>query len=252
MFYLFLSYGNTYGGIMELQPPEFLSINGVIIIAGILALAFYLAKHKKGVDWTRVYMAAGTLLMACMHLRNMWFTILGILPIFIFSLESWIPSKYKIYHTKKEYHILQAVYSLLICFLFICMWPVFQYKTEDSVLTPVEAVEYLDENGYTPENVVLFTEFNNGAFMEWNGYKTYIDARPELYQHEINGKYDLYDEYLALRSNQIDYDDFLEKYDFTHIIIGDSEPFNVYLEYSDDYELVVDGNGYDLYQKNNF
>ena len=100
------------------------------------------------------------------------------------------------------------------------------------------------------ENVVLYTSFNNGAFMEMNGYKVYMDARPELFMEKINGKEDVYTEYVSVESGTCDLNAFLAKYNFTHLIARDGSPLSVHLRaYDDAYKIVVDGEGYCLFQR---
>ena len=118
---------------------------------------------------------------------------------------------------------------------------------EDSVLTPIVAADYLDL--VARQKAVLYTEFNNGAYMEWRGYQVYMDARPELFQTEINGQEDVYTEYVNVQNGTIDYAEFLDKYGFTYLIVSDGALLGMYLSLDTGYEVVVEGNGYTMYER---
>jgi hypothetical protein len=75
----------------------------------------------------------------------------------------------------------------------------------------------------------------------------YIDARPELFTKEINGKDDVLREYINVRDGRIDYEEFLDKYDFSHLIV--SNPFlAMYLDGHEDYKAVVRSDSYAIYE----
>ena len=84
--------------------------------------------------------------------------------------------------------------------------------------------------------------------MEFHGYKVYLDARPELFQKKINGKEDVYTEYLEL-TNFENLEKFVNKYNFSHILVYETDMLAVYLQGLDDYEIVVDGDRYYLFEK---
>ena len=120
---------------------------------------------------------------------------------------------------------------------------------KDKTTQPVLAVEYLDK--LNKDDIVLFTTFNNGAFFEFYDYKVYIDARPEIYQEKINKQEDIYTEYTELMVFGKNIKGFLDKYNFTHLIAEEGTPLYGYLEASNDYDAVVVGNYYRLFEKCN-
>ena len=96
---------------------------------------------------------------------------------------------------------------------------------------------------------MLYTDFNTGAYFEFRGYKTYIDARPELYQKRINGKEDVYTEYINMLNQAIDTEDFLKKYNFTHLVVERPSILDTYLYYSNKYKLVIEDDTCRLYER---
>ncbi|MGN1372107.1 MAG: hypothetical protein ACI4XM_07540 [Candidatus Coprovivens sp.] len=115
-----------------------------------------------------------------------------------------------------------------------------KYKTTDTL-------NYLLEN-YNKDDVSLYISFNTGGYAEYLGLKSYIDGRAELFFKRFNGKDDIFDEAVAIESDvNFDFDKFIDKYKFTHIMVYDFSNFNRYLEDCDQYDLVYSDNiGYDV------
>lgn len=249
MGYLFLSYGSASSNnvITELQRPEIMSLPGGMILATLLFLFKYIDKHRAKMDFSIFYMAAGTVILAMMHFRNAWFLFFGMTPLFFhfFNGLRWKPAK----ELKSTLAYVWAnVRHVLVTLLLLAIVVVFgSPMVADSSKAPVEAVAYLDL--LEKDNVTLYTEFDNGAYMELNGYKVYMDARPELFQEKVNGREDVYSEYLQVLNGTIDFDEFLDKYQFSHLIVFDGTALSAHLRATDGYDMVVDGNGYTLFER---
>lgn len=253
MGYVFLSYGSATSAnfIAELQAPTLTTFIGILVVISILLCFKYIDKFRSKMDFAKFYMAAGTIILAATHNRNLWFLFFGTIPLFFvfFDKFTWkIKSKDK---TTGVYAILDACYLCII--LALCTLPITYGSLEivDSGSSPVEAVAYLDDlDDASKDEVVLFTEFNNGAYMQLNDYKVYIDARPELFQKNVNGKEDIYTEYLMVRTGVMDFEEFFNKYNFTHLLVDDGTPLSGFLKAYDGCKLAVDGDGYCLYEFN--
>lgn len=245
--------------IQELQPPPTNSLYGFIVMMSVAALALYMYQNKEKwnnpdydaqPEFTRAYMTAGVLILACTHLRNLWFIILGATPTMLLVLKNI--QRIKTEEEKIKYPFLKGVFypAIIVAagFIFLSNASYSPTTNADSGRVPIQALEYL-ENTENKEDLILYTEFDNGAFMEWHGYKVYMDARPELFQKNINGKEDIYEEYCNVKRGTIDYSEFLDKYQFTHMIVTDNTLLDMYISLHKDYEAVVDGNGYNLYER---
>lgn len=248
--YIFLSYNSatSNNAISELQASPIISKPGMFVIGTILCLYWYVNKFKKNIDMSIIYMSFGTMLLAALHMRNAWFLSFSLFPIFVILIDKIYIEKNEDQNNKKmkiKNKILLSTSALFIL-IFVCAIGSIA-KVKDKMSSPVKAVEYLEST--KSNDIVLFTGFNNGSYMEFNGYKVYIDARPELFQKKINKKEDIYSEYLSLLAGKLDYKEFLDKYEFTHLIIDDGMGLEGYLQCSEDYEKVVIGNGYSLYEK---
>lgn len=93
----------------------------------------------------------------------------------------------------------------------------------------------------------------NGLIMEhiWNGmiYKHILMQDQELYQKQINKKEDIFTEYMNIRKGNIDYQEFVDKYQFTHILVAEETPFRNWLKYESNYKCVIESDEYDLYER---
>ncbi|MBR5057748.1 MAG: hypothetical protein IKX04_04205, partial [Clostridiales bacterium] len=114
-----------------------------------------------------------------------------------------------------------------------------------------EAVEYLDQNA--SKDARIYTEFNGGAYVSWKGYKIYFCSRTEGYCKKVNGGYDLIGEYKSIYKNTSvtcieTFSEFLAKYDFEYLIVEANNRLYPYISTREDYEAVVNGNGYTMFK----
>ena len=249
--YLFLSYGTANGAnITELQPPSMLSYFGVFVLGAFALLVLYVYKHKRNIDIKVFCMAVGTTILAMLHLRNLWFLSFGALPLALIMMDEVHWERKKKPKITVVSMIAKFYGACLVVILAIGMCGSISLSVEDAEPSPVKAVDYLDR--YDKEDIVLYTGFNNGAYMELNGYKVYMDARPELFQKKINKKADVCTEFLNVLSGNCDYPAFFDKYGFTHMIVEDGSVLAGFLRAYDVYKPVVTGDGYTLYELANW
>ena len=112
------------------------------------------------------------------------------------------------------------------------------------ISVPSKIVDYIDINHN--EDTKIFAGFNAGGYVEYRGYKTYIDARPEVYSTCINKTEDIFAEYMNVEKGNIDYSAWLEKYGFTDLIVSET-PLRIYLENCDLYEKIMEDGEYTLF-----
>ena len=99
-----------------------------------------------------------------------------------------------------------------------------------------DVANILDKSG---ESVVLYANFSDGQYMEYKGFHPYIDGRAELFLIQNNEDFDYYSEYYELRSANMYYRDFTDKYQFNYLLLnGTSDRYLLMsLLYDDDFEL---------------
>lgn len=259
--YIINSYGSANNGlsILELLPPNTNSLMGIIIMIAIAFFSIYLYKNKTKLldssndiqnEFAKLSLAAGVLILACTHLRNAWYLIIGTTPIILtvigdFKIKCKKARSITTFR-KIEFTAIAMVLTIFFSYFMLSISSFSAITTKDSELAPIKAAEYLEK--YEKKDIILYTEFNNGAYMELQGYKVYIDARPELFEKKINGKEDVYTEYCKVKKGDADFEKFLNKYKFTHMIVLDNTLLELYLSLSDEYVPMVCGTGYTLYE----
>lgn len=243
VFYLLLSGGaKNKLRISELQPMIFTDAYGIIcFIAVFIVIAFMIC--AKILSLRYFMLAGGTLIMGLLAYRNFVYAGMG-LTLYMAVLMSHI-FKPTISFPKRQQIIINLT-MLIYCILEILL-SVFFVKSADSQQELKDAytvLEYLDAN--SGENRNLCTDFNYGAFFEFYGYKSSIDARMELYTKRMNKKADYFDEFMDFTAGEIYYDDYLRKYDFDYIVLK-TDFINGLLEHDNRYERLVDTDTYDLW-----
>lgn len=105
----------------------------------------------------------------------------------------------------------------------------------------VAATDKLDEEIEESErkNVLVYSGFNDGGYLEFRGYRPYIDPRAEVFMKINNGKEDILDEWTDVREGLKDWQELLEKYEFRYLVVrGDYDPLN--REELDGYEKIFE------------
>lgn len=247
--YLFRSYGQKLNsiGIAELQRVELTSLTGAVLVGALVFyVGFYVAPKRKIAPET-AYLFLGTLILGLLNYRSFYYPCIGL---FLLLCDALSGKRFDRFHDFAN-RLPVPVYFLAAAGVAVSVWQAAETggrQEADWEGEPMAAVEYLDEN--TDGDAAVYTEFNNGAYLEWAGYTVYIDARPELFLKKINGKEDVLDEFLDVYYS-LDaemYEEFLEKYPFEYYLSAEGTLMNAYLECDEDMELVVDGEGYNLYK----
>ena len=76
-----------------------------------------------------------------------------------------------------------------------------------------------------PENISLYVPQGIGGLAGSFGIKYYIDSRSEVFLDANNGQKNIFKEYVDFSDGKINYKDFFNRYDFTHIILTNESAF---------------------------
>lgn len=241
-------------GIIEVNSPTFSSRYAAVLILMLLIVAF--SYGKTVLHSSNLFMFIGTALMMMNNLRNIQLFSIGLVLILCDLLVVVKLDKLTVLLKNTKNLIVSLSFALVVvCIIlsasqFPFVW-ILRDQPSDSVATPVLAVDYLDT--YAAPEARIYTDFNNGSYISWMGYKIYFSSRTEQYCQAINGGYDLVGEYLTVFYNtdvdNIDsFDSFLEKYDFDYLVVDSRNRMFPYLMTNQDFEAVVYGNGYVLFK----
>jgi hypothetical protein len=260
MTYIFSSYGyeeiNNFIG--EMASPAANSVTGWIffIVVGVLSAVSLLYKKRK--FQTRfVLLYLGTLVLALTSYKSTAFFIIAGFPAASYCLSEFsFDLKISNQKANKKTIKLRATLSALVIvmlgvLIFVTTYnysndyePFFssiqsQSNTNKSLYNVLDNVVEILDNVKDKNSIVLYTGFDNGPYMEFNGYHPYIDCRAELFLKDNNGEYDYMAEIYHLSTASIYYKDFLNRYNFNYLIVQSGEEY-LYssLIHDDDYEIV--------------
>ena len=255
MTYLLTSFGykEINKCIGEMKATSVDSSLGIIFFAVFALIMGIIAVGKKRNYSTRfVLMFAGTALLAAMNLKSVGFFFAFGLPAFSYYIKDFEPmltvDEQKRKKTPKE----KAELALLAVIIVAAIaGAVYYVSFTDSDASEEQQYEQryrdldviIDELGSEKkEDIVLYTCFDLGPYLEFSGYHPYIDCRAELFFKNNNGDFDYFTEHTNCIDGVLYYKDFVDKYEFTHLIVLKSESclYNGLIR-DEDYELVIDG-----------
>ena len=227
--------------VTEMKAADLSMFHWKICILLLLSVIVLLAYNKKiKLDIRFVLLLCGSFLFASLHGKCIIYFILYFGYVF-----SRILIFYKDINIGK---IIKGTFIKQVCKglgvgLFFCLIVTFfftlielgkNYKMETNNIG--EIVNYILDN-YDKNDVKLYVDFDDGGFTEFYGLKSYIDPRAELFNSKLNKKEDILKEYLNMSKDSFDFNAFLKKYDFSHLIVRASKPLGKYLEVNDEYKI---------------
>lgn len=265
MFYIFSSYGissiNDY--INEMLPVTIASYDGKFLFALLLVTFYLFNKYKKGKFELRfVLLALGTFVLALSSGKS--------LPYFYISFGLLCASYFKDFSfefkfdkpDKNEKVNWKKILALFAVLALVCAGA-FAFSSDDNTnesnsSSSIEAkqlsmendldviIDYL--NTHDTDGMVLFNSFNCGQYLEFNGIPAFIDGRAELFFERNNHEADYFEDLYGFEKGTIYYSDFIDKYDFTHLIVQQSKPIVYKALLNDDcFEEIIRGDEYSLF-----
>ena len=125
----------------------------------------------------------------------------------------------------------------------------YTYSQPKLSTTYTDAIKFILRTA-RPEDISLYITQGGGGLAGSFGIKYYIDSRSEVFLSANNGQKNIFEEYGDFTSGKLNYKDFLNRYDFTHIILTSEEPVLFELMSADkDFRTIYESEhveGYDL------
>lgn len=240
--YVFTSYGKKILNetIIELVPLSFSSSYDKIIIF-IIFLVYFLYFKSKNIPIRHYLLLFGTTYLAFDCSRSIALFIIGAL----FPLSYLY--KDKILNIDIEKYIPISIKCFIIVIFLIITSLLLIFSTKDFYPISKEPIDYLAEN-FNTKTMKLYINFNDGSYAVYKEIKVNIDPRAEVYLKKNNHKSDIYKEYGDLKSNNINYKEYLDKYKFTHLLVKKDDPLYEKLKKdSYNYILIKRFKNYDIY-----
>ncbi len=252
MTYLLRSYGFAeINLVFEMQPANINNLLGKVIFGTLLLIIAIYFFYKKGKTRLRyVLLTVGTAILALSSTRSfVLFVLCSFFPLAYYLKDLSIPQS-KAVETTKGARALRAVLIVLLVgmlgYIFVSKY-IAAAKT-DELPKSAPAVDYLAANG-DQDNMRLYTGYDDGGYAEFMGFKPYIDPRAEVFVKKNNGVDDIMREYYRLQDGETYYKYLLDKYDFTHLLVGKYDILNTYLPYDGDYRMIYNDGEYAIFVK---
>lgn len=255
--YIFTSFDKDYISkfIIEMYPIDItneIAREPIIVIA--LSIGLYIFHNKKNFKLRYFLLYIGTLYLALKAVKGaQFFYIAG-----LFSLADYLKDDFKEceiqeYSKKfnKEYTIIIMVVILIFSFLILKIYKEKNYLKSKKSLE--ESVQVLKKINKENKDIKIYADYYSGGYLELNGLKPYIDARADVFYKSNNKKRDIMKEYYNLQKKNISPKSFLNKYNFTHILVDEHDTLYDYLKnnkkYRCTYKTKTKKERYYIYEK---
>ena len=215
--FIFNSYGDKYmfKYIYELQPFSFNNLISIhIFVIALITMLCYVYFRKGQIRVRYICMYCGTLILGMITVKALsHFILVSAFPIALLLKDSF-PKTFK--WKKVGYTILGTI---ILCLISYTGYRYYKMNNRiEFIHAGKEAADSIELfAGKYPANV--YVSFNDGGYIEFRGYKSYIDPRAEVFLKKNNHKADIYKEYYEFETGQIDIDKFLKKYNFDFIFL---------------------------------
>ena len=252
--FIFTSYGDKYMHIYinELLPFSFNNALSKHMFILILATGLLYTIFRNGNIRIRyICLYCGTMILGFMSVKGFsHFLVVSFFP-FAYFFKDIFPNDFSDlpYAFKKVLNIFYCIIGLGCISLFIYCY-IKDIPNMKLTHNADEAMQMIVKYGNS-ETDTVYSSFNNGGFVEFYGFKPYIDPRAEVYLKVNNKKADIFEENYLIQHGSGDIDEFMKKYDFTFMLIEYNDFLFNQMENYEDYLVIYDNTekGYRLYAK---
>ena len=113
---------------------------------------------------------------------------------------------------------------------------------------PVGASDYILEN-IDLSTMRLYNEYNYGSYLLFRGIPVFIDSRADLYTPEFNGNLDIFSDFINTSNIGLYYEEKMEEYDITHVIVYRNAKLNLFLSRDDKYKELYSDDCFVVYER---
>lgn len=238
--YLFNSYGvdeiNNY--IIEMMAVTIDSFQGIIVFIFVFVVLFsyYYSKGKK-IKLRYLLLFLGTCYLGFSHYKGGLFLFVGSILSLSYNFSGISENSDKV----KFFYNSRFMNGFMICLivLFVGGYGYFVYDRdlkEENVNYLHNLVDYLDS--IASKDIKLYTDYDNGGYLQYRGYKTYLDPRAEVFLKANNKKADVMVEFYKLQYGKINYKDFFDKYNFDYLVVSEYDILYNFIDSG--YEIVYE------------
>ena len=136
-----------------------------------------------------------------------------------------------------------------IILIFLLVFTIYNNKDKEYFSNenyPIKASDYIINN-LDYKNIRLFNEYNYGSYLLFRDIPVFIDSRADLYTKQFSGlSYDIFDDYMK---HGINYNEIIDFYNITHIILNKENSLYTVFLYSDGYMKLYEDESFILFEK---
>ena len=244
--YMFKTMNDGYsaGNINELQPTPV--INSVLILMYSVIFFFLMICRKSRITISDLLLFGGMLILGLINIRGIaYLGLIGIIP-----LARLIKQTFKDINLDniKQVSFLFFVIIMILITIGSSFYEInnnsFRFINEKEY--PVGACEYILEN-VDYENMRIYNGFNFGSYLEFKGIPSFMDSRSEMYTKAYNDT-EIFKDYLDVCDGNITYDELVDKYNLTHLLVEKGTLIDNYIKDDDGYKELYSDEYFVLYE----
>jgi len=227
--FIFSSYGDARFHSMVAELSSFSPLRGVmeafIYIAIVVVMCLYIFGEKKDIRVRYLLLFFGLLALGLNTIKGMsQFILVMFFPLALLYKDVHLE---KVVVARKSRNALIFWLGIVSTAIFVVACPMVVTQVKDDPREAlVEAVNAIDDNeDSAKEELKIYAGYNDGGYLEYRGYKPYLDPRGEVFLKKNNKKEDILYEWDDFNNGRIKVEEFLDKYHFDYLlVVGEKDP----------------------------
>ena len=256
--FIFTSFTDKYMHVYinELLPFTFgrSSICVHMYILTLLTTLIYVYFRNGNIRIRYICLYCGTLLLSLISIKGFsHFVLVSIFPIAYFFKDMFPNDFSDVDGSFKQ--VLDIIFNVLIFGIVCICFASFLYIKDFSKLKLEHdasgAIDILEKYA-NKDNATVYSSFNDGGYVEFRGFKAYIDPRAEVFLKINNKKADIFKEDYELQHGRLDVSEFLKKYNFSYLLVAYTDYLYSKMPDENNYFVLYNNskNKYILYARN--
>lgn len=252
--FIFTSYGDTlmHQYISELLPFRFTNnlSKHMFIVMMTIGIIYTLFREGK-VRVRYICLFCGTMILGFMSVKGFsHFILVSMFPLAYFFSDMF----------PKDFSTLEPIAKKIVSytmmgFSILCIGGTcyFYFTAPEKIKLKHDADGAMEAlKRFDSKDAIVYSSFNNGGYVEYNGYKAYIDPRAEVFLKKNNKKEDIFKENYDVQHGTSSIEKFINKYKFTHLLVQNTDKLYNGLQGNENYFVYYENTntGYRLYVRN--
>ena len=197
-----------------------------------------------------IFLTIGLAIMSFTSNRHIALFVILFAPCFINVINNFLDNT-KLNVDKLIKYITSKISICIVSIILISLFVFTIYNNKDKEYFsnenyPIKASDYIINN-LDYKNIRLFNEYNYGSYLLFRDIPVFIDSRADLYTKQFSGlSYDIFDDYMK---HGINYNEIIDFYNITHIILNKENSLYTVFLYSDGYMKLYEDESFILFEK---